>query len=107
MNADATFLAGFAAGTEISTAGGILLVEKLKIGDIVCTMDDRQVVVKWVGRKTVSTKFGPAERFTPVKVSAGALGENLPTKDLIVTADHAPHLTTLLSSTSYMEMSRK
>ena len=65
------------------------MVEELKIGDMVRTFDGRDVAVKWIGRQTVSTKFGPAERLTPVKVSAGALGENLPTKDLIVTADHA------------------
>lgn len=84
-----TFTTCFAAGTEIATAVGIALVEELKIGDMVRTMDGRDVAVKWIGRQTVSTKFGPAERLTPVKVSAGALGENLPTKDLIVTADHA------------------
>lgn len=67
------------------TDGGATLVEKLKIGDMVRTFDGRDVAVKWVGY----TKFGPAERLAPVEVSAGALGENLPTKDLIVTADHA------------------
>lgn len=84
-----TFTTCFAAGTEIATADGVALVEELKIGDMVRTMDGRDVAVKWIGRQTVSTKFGPAERLTPIKVAAGALGENTPSKDLILTADHA------------------
>lgn len=83
------FTVCFAAGTEIATADGVALVEELKIGDMVRTLDGRDVAVKWVGRQSVSTKFGPAERLTPIKVAAGALGENTPSKDLIVTADHA------------------
>lgn len=89
MADDASFTVYFAAGTEIATESGVTLVEELKIGDMVRTFDGRDVAVKWIGRQTVSTKFGPSERLTPVKFSAGALGENLPTKDLIVTADHA------------------
>lgn len=83
------FTVCFAAGTEIATADGVALVEELKIGDMVRTLDGRDVAVTWVGRQSVSTKFGPAERLTPIKVAAGALGENTPSKDLIVTADHA------------------
>lgn len=83
------FVVCFAAGTEIATAEGVALVEELKVGDMIRTFDGRDVAVKWVGRQSVSMKFGPAERLQPVKVAAGALGADTPSKDLIVTADHA------------------
>ncbi|TBX27797.1 Hint domain-containing protein, partial [Nioella sediminis] len=44
--------------------------------------------VKWIGRQTVSTRFGPAERLMPVRFAAGSLGDGLPNTDLSVTADH-------------------
>ena len=34
----------------------------------------RAVPVKWIGRQTVSTLFGPAERLMPVRFAAGSLG---------------------------------
>lgn len=89
LNPGDSFVVCFAAGTEIATADGFALVEELSIGDMIRTFDGRDVAVKWVGRQTVSTRFGPAERLQPVKIAAGALGENVPSKDLIVTADHA------------------
>jgi hypothetical protein len=89
LSQGAAFQVCFAAGTEIATPEGITLVEDLKIGDMVRTFDGRDVAVKWVGRQTVSLRFAPAERLLPVKIRAGALGADLPTKDLIVTADHA------------------
>jgi hypothetical protein len=63
-------------------------VERLCIGDMVLTAEGRAVPVKWLGRQTVSTRFGPAERLMPVRFAAGALGAGLPQSDLTVTADH-------------------
>jgi len=48
----------------------------------------RTVPVKWIGRQTVSTRFGPAERLMPVRFAAGSLGDGLPHTGLWVTADH-------------------
>ena len=45
--------------------------------------------MKWIGRRVVSTRFGPAECLMPVRFSAGSLGDGLPHSDLTVTADHA------------------
>lgn len=86
---DGNFATCFAAGTEIATPEGVKLVEALEIGDMVRTLDGRDVEVKWIGRQTVSARFNPAERVLPVKFAAGSLGGELPTKDLVVTADHA------------------
>ena len=78
----------FVSDTIIATPGGAVAVQNLAIGDTVRTADGRDVPVKWVGRQTVSTRFGPAERLMPVRFAAGSLGGGLPHTDLTVTADH-------------------
>jgi hypothetical protein len=84
----ADFTVCFARGTLIATPDGHRSVETLDIGDAILTADGRAVSVKWVGRQTVLTTFGPAERLMPVRFAAGSLGEGLPHADLTVTADH-------------------
>ncbi len=81
------FLTCFAAGSQISTPEGTLAVEALRIGDLVKAANGA-VPIKWIGRQTVSTRFGPAERLMPVRFATGSLGDGLPTSDLTVTADH-------------------
>jgi hypothetical protein len=80
----------FLAGTRIATPMGEgVAVETLAVGDLVLTADGRGVPVKWIGRQTISTKFGMPEALRPVSIAAGALGKDLPVRDLRVTADHA------------------
>jgi hypothetical protein len=78
----------FLAGTAIATPTGPVMIEHLAIGDIVMTGDGREAPVRWVGRQTVSTLFADELRL-PVRIKAGALGENLPARDLLVSNDHA------------------
>ncbi|WP_240661736.1 Hint domain-containing protein, partial [Nioella ostreopsis] len=59
---DSAIFLCFAAGTLIATAAGEVPVEDLRIGDSVTTAEGRAVSVKWIGRQTVHTRFGPAER---------------------------------------------
>jgi hypothetical protein len=82
----------FVAGTAIATPGGEVAVEGLKIGDLVLTPDGRGVPVRWVGVSTVATRFADRLRTLPVRIQAGALGENLPVRDLLVSPDHAMFL---------------
>jgi hypothetical protein len=82
------FLYCFASDTQISTDRGDIAVQSLAIGDTVVTAEGRSTLVKWIGRQTVSTRFGPAERLMPVRFAAGSLGDGLPATDLTVTADH-------------------
>jgi len=56
---------------------------------MVLTADGRAAPVRWLGRQTVSTRFADPLRVLPIRIAAGALGENLPVRDLLVSADHA------------------
>jgi len=84
-----TYLYCFTAGTHFETPGGATAVEALDIGDLVADNRGGWVPVKCVGRQTVSTRFGPAERLMPQRVRAGALADGVPQRDLVLTADHA------------------
>lgn len=78
----------FAAGTMIATPQGDRAVETLRMGDMIATADGRSVPVKWIGRQTLHKRFAGV-RACPARVSAGAMGEGLPYRDLVLTADHA------------------
>ncbi|WP_146343807.1 Hint domain-containing protein [Falsiphaeobacter marinintestinus] len=82
-------LACFLTGVMIATPVGEVAVEDLKIGDALLTASGDVSKVLWIGRNTVATRFGPAERLMPVRFAAGSLGDSLPHTDLTVTADHA------------------
>ena len=90
------FTVCFLAGTGVATPAGEKLVDNLVIGDIVLTADGRPAPVKWVGVQTVVTLFVDPLRSFPIRVVAGALGEGLPVRDLLVSPDHALMLDGLL-----------
>jgi hypothetical protein len=79
----------FLPGTQISTPQDEISVEALQPGDLVTTADGRVVPVRWVGRQTVSTRFADPLRVLPICIKAGALAENVPSRDLYVSPDHA------------------
>lgn len=62
----------FVAGTMIRVPSGEVAVETLRSGDLVSTCDDGNQPVRWVGSRTVEAVGEGA----PVKISAGALGQN-------------------------------
>ncbi|WP_299626738.1 Hint domain-containing protein [uncultured Tateyamaria sp.] len=78
----------FLEGTLIKTASGEVPVQDLCPGDTLVTVEGRETTVKFVGRQTFGTRFGVPERLGLVCIRAGALGNGLPTRDLVVTADH-------------------
>lgn len=79
----------FCRGTMIATAGGQKAVEGLKAGDMVLTEAGAEVPVRWIGRGVFSRVFADQSRVLPVLVRAGALGDNLPARDLRVSPGHA------------------
>ena len=79
----------FMPGTMILTPSGEVAVETLKIGDLVMTHDGRSEPVRWMGRHTVSTVFADKLKTLPVRIKAGALDDNVPSRDLLVSPGHA------------------
>ncbi|HET7881962.1 MAG TPA: Hint domain-containing protein, partial [Acetobacteraceae bacterium] len=83
----------FALGTHIQTATGEQAVESLEAGDIVLTVSGDQLEprsVKWVGRRRIDLTTHPLpDTVRPVRIQRGALAENTPHRDLIVSPDHA------------------
>jgi hypothetical protein len=79
----------FMPGTMIRTPGGEVAVEMIACGDQVMTTDGRTEKVSWIGRQTVSLRFADPLRVLPIRIKAGALGENVPSRDLLLSPDHA------------------
>jgi hypothetical protein len=79
----------FCTGTAIATPGGEVAVETLKPGDLVVLADGGTAPVRWLGRHTVARRFADPTRSWPIRVRAGALGEGLPRRDLLLSPGHA------------------
>lgn len=86
---DAVIPVCFFPGTMIATPEGEVAVETLKAGDLVLTADGRTAPIRWMGRQTVSTRFADPMRALPIRIRAGALADNLPARDLLVSPAHA------------------
>ena len=83
-------VACFAEGTRIKTKDGWTAVETLRIGDIVTTSDDTAEPVIWIGRRAINCARHPnPETVWPVRVRAGALGQTIPARDVMLSPDHA------------------
>jgi hypothetical protein len=79
----------FMAGTMIRTPDGEVAVETLQRGDLVLTSDGLVQPVSWLGRQTIATRFADPVRTWPIRIKAGALDENVPARDLVLSPDHA------------------
>lgn len=79
----------FMAGTMIMTTQGEVCVEALKAGDLVLTSDGREAPVRWIGICTVLRRFADPFKALPIQIRAGALDENVPSRDLYLSPDHA------------------
>jgi hypothetical protein len=88
-NTGSSFVVCFLAGTRIATPTGDAAIEDLRIGDPVSTADGRVAPVRWVGVQCVVTFFADPLHSFPIRITAGALGEELPVRDLNVSPDHA------------------
>jgi len=76
----------FVSGTLIATTRGDVEVEYLAVGDLAVTASGEARPIKWVGHKRV---VHPTMAHLPVRVVAGAFGDNLPVRDLMLSPGHA------------------
>ena len=79
----------FADGTVIDTALGPRPVESLLVGDSVRTLDNGFQTVRWIGRRRLdAATLAENPDLRPVRIAAGAMGNDLPWTDLIVSPQH-------------------
>lgn len=79
----------FMPGTLIATPTGARAIEDLTIGDNILTASGRAAPIRWIGRQTISLRFASPDRALPIRIGAGALGDGLPVRDLLVSPAHA------------------
>lgn len=90
----------FAAGTMITTSVGDVAVEDLTREHFVLTASGHATPVKWLGRQTLYRTFSPFKALGLVRIQSGAFGEDIPNRDLTVTADHGMVLDGLVINAS-------
>ena len=80
----------FAQGTRIRTIDGDVPVEKLKAGTQIALADGRIMPVIWLGHRTIDlSRHAHPDAVQPVLIMAGALADNIPKRDLVLSPDHA------------------
>ena len=79
----------FTPGTKIATPKGERLVEELQVGDRVITRDNGIQEIRWVGARDMSgAELEMASHLKPVLIRQGALGNDLPERDMMVSPNH-------------------
>lgn len=79
----------FTPGSGIATPKGERPVEDLKVGDRVLTRDNGIQSITWVGKKALNTQdLRLTPNLLPIMISAGALGDDLPERDMMVSPNH-------------------
>ena len=80
----------FAAGTRLATSRGLVAVERLRAGDEVLCADGSRAPVIWRGHRRVDCRRHPRPHDVwPVRVRAEAFGAGVPTRDVLLSPDHA------------------
>ena len=79
----------FTPGTTIATRRGEIPVQQIKVGDLVVTRDNGLQPVRWVGRRNLGRdNLLRTPGFNPVRIKAGAFGEGVPQRDMMVSPNH-------------------
>lgn len=86
----------FTTGTVIRTSRGDVAVEDLQVGDRAVTASGEHRPIRWIGsRRTNCRRHPDPAAVMPVRIRAGALGENQPSRDLVVSPGHSIAVTVL------------
>lgn len=79
----------FTLGTMVATDRGTVAIEDLRIGDLVLTRDNGYRPVRWIGtRRFDAAALARHPQLQPVRIIAGALGEGMPARDMLVSPQH-------------------
>ena len=79
----------FMQGTMIATPEGAIAVERIVPGTELLLANGQTRMVRWVGHSVVATRFADPLVHLPIRIKAGAIGENMPVRDLLVSPEHA------------------
>ncbi|MEJ1999982.1 MAG: Hint domain-containing protein [Maritimibacter sp.] len=89
LNAENTRVICFARGTRIVTPRGEVEIQNLKVGDKVLTLDNGFKPIRWIGhRKLEAEALDAVPKLRPIRIRAGALDNDLPVRDLVVSPQH-------------------
>ena len=80
----------FASGTRIATLRGAVPVEHLRTDDVAITWCAGRTPIAWIGHRRIACRrhTDPA-RVWPVRVTRHAFGHGRPSRDLLLSPDHA------------------
>lgn len=81
----------FMKGTHIRTIDGPITVESLSKdnGQVNLKTSGGVSLIRWIGYQRRTPEFAQFQDYLPVKISAGALEDNIPVRDLYLSPDHA------------------
>ena len=86
---DNTNVVCFAQGTLIRTQKGEVRIEDLSPGDLVWTQDSGFQPIAWIGsQKLTFEELKQNPNLRPIRIKKGALGLDLPCRDLVVSPQH-------------------
>ncbi|WP_425102040.1 Hint domain-containing protein [Tropicibacter sp. S64] len=97
LNAD---IVCYLEDTGIETTRGRVLVQDLKPGDTLPLAHGGETTVKWVGIQPIDGRTAHPGKVNPICITAGAISENVPSRDLYVSPDHAVEIDGLLFNAS-------
>ena len=88
-NPSSEYVACFTPGARIETQNGTLPIEALQPGDMIATRDRGYQPLRLLLRTYVSReRLVTHPNLRPIRITAGALGLGLPTRDLLVSPQH-------------------
>ncbi len=83
----------YCVGTMIATEAGEVPIEELAIGDRVVTLSGGVEPIRWIGRRGYDGRFIAGNRQAlPICVTAGALADGVPARDLWLSPEHSLYL---------------
>jgi hypothetical protein len=93
----------FAAGSRLATLDGDIAVEALRVGDRMLLADGGMAPVRWIGHRHVDCRRHPRpSNVWPVRVAADAFGGGRPSRDLLLSPDHAVFVDGVLIPVKYL-----
>ncbi len=79
----------FTPGAQIATPHGTRAVETLRPGDRVFTRDNGIREIRWTGRRDLgAAELAKVPNFQPILIRKGALGADMPERDMLVSPNH-------------------